>query len=122
MGLRCNPKDRLTALVLDLLGEIQSFRAEGCLFWNPCRSPGMWQPAAIGLKKFASDQKIVDEWWKVMLMILDQRYPSQARLVKAYGRFVTSPSKQKGPGTVASQLRATLKRRLESVARLRKSY
>lgn len=118
-GRRWNPKDGLGELVTDLFDQVYRFKIGGWIFQAGLRRG--WRTEALKLPKFEDDEKVVKQWGQVMLLVLKERFPCAQHLVKAHGALVTEPSKRKGVGTITSELRANIVKRLKSMAGLRKS-
>lgn len=119
-GQKWRPINPLSQLVSTLFEEALNKRAS--YFAGILPPLSLTDKKLFALPEFlAIDAKIVDEWADVILLLLREKYPDEKALVKAHGGIVTAPTKRVGIGTIASQLRANIKRRFQSMAGHRKT-
>jgi hypothetical protein len=121
-GMRWNPSNELSHLVASLFEAVRSWRGDAPIHHYAEVNESRWRKEASRLCDFRPEEQTVGEWIEVMLMVVKEQYPTDAALVRNYGHLVTAPSKMRGIGTIASQLRADIKRRFASMAGLRKDY
>jgi len=112
-GYKVKLSDELGNLTLELVQEVQNYKALGYIF----KMPTGWRLDAMKLPNLTRDARIVEMWTKVLKSVLSERFLSPGAMARKYKHLV-SPNKRLGTGTVLAELHHLIRGRLRGIAGL----